>query len=146
MININQPSHKYPENLDFPCTISVQFFVRENKLCCDVFSRSEDIIFGLPYDMGFFSFLNELVYTQLNESGKYNLRLGHTSIKCSFTQIYDQSEKIAEQVLKLSKKKKPFKRQMPFIENAEMTLRDIYNREQNTAIMKWINENADLKN
>lgn len=67
-ININQPMHKIKESKDFPCTLGMQFFVRDNNLCCIVSSRSTDVYTGLPYDMGFFSFVAELVYKDLKEN------------------------------------------------------------------------------
>lgn len=84
-ININQPSHKDMETKDFPCTIGMQFFVRQNHLCCVVSSRSTDIYTGLPYDIGFFSFVTELVYQDLKQRLPYesvkNLQLGYVTMK-----------------------------------------------------------------
>ncbi len=57
-ININQPLHKNLDTKDFPCTLGIQFFVAKNHLCTTVSSRSTDIYTGLPYDMGFFSFVH----------------------------------------------------------------------------------------
>ena len=65
LININQPGHKKIDTKDYPCTIALQFFVRSHHLCCAVSSRSTDIYTGLPYDMGFFAFVTELVYKDL---------------------------------------------------------------------------------
>jgi len=58
LISINQTYHKDRKIRDFPCTIALQFLVRSGYVCCEVMSRSCDIIYGLPYDLGFFSFLN----------------------------------------------------------------------------------------
>lgn len=81
-ININQPMHKFEENKDFPCTLGMQFFIRQNKLCCAIASRSTDIYTGLPYDMGFFSFITELVYKDLKQrlsvEKSSKLNLGYT--------------------------------------------------------------------
>jgi thymidylate synthase len=57
IINYNQPRHKYEGNKDFVCTISQQFVVREDKLDTVVLMRSNDLIFGLTYDMPWFSYL-----------------------------------------------------------------------------------------
>jgi len=42
---------------DVPCTIALQFFIRENALYMTVYMRSNDIWMGVPYDMFSFCFL-----------------------------------------------------------------------------------------
>src|SRR5262249_28419954 len=66
IININQTYHK-SDTRDFPCTIAIQFYIRRAHLICEVSARSTDVVTGLPYDMGFFSFLHELVFCDLRE-------------------------------------------------------------------------------
>jgi thymidylate synthase len=146
LININQLTHKYSANKDFPCAISAQFFVREKTLCCEVSSRSTDVVIGLPYDMGFFSFLNELVYQDLIKGNNDNsqLKLGYTMIKCSFTQIYDKTASKAEEALERSRNGNYPSILMPPIDNAMETLADIYNGTKETRLMEWIFTNADL--
>lgn len=103
-ININQPHHKNPESKDFPCTLGMHFFVHDNNVCCVVSSRSTDVYTGLPYDMGFFAFVTELVYKDLKErlpqekSGK--LKLGYVTMKTQFTQIYDKTREKTLALLK----------------------------------------------
>jgi len=145
-ININQVWHKTSETKDFPCTIGMQFFVKENKLCCSVFSRSTDIYTGLPYDMGFFSFVTELLYQDLKEQLPKEkgdkLALGYVTMKTNFTQIYDKTRDQALQLLK--KKQTKHNHKMPAIENAKKTLNDIYKMTRNTPIIKWIWKNAKM--
>ncbi|HHF4335540.1 thymidylate synthase [Haemophilus influenzae] len=138
IININQAYHK-SDTKDFPCTTAILFFIKENKLFCNVFSRSTDVITGLPYDMGFFSFLHELLFQDLVEEGISDLELGSTTMKTSFTQIY---EKTLNKALGIVNNHKGEKENMPVISNAKQTLLDIYNRTSNTKVMKWIIENA----
>lgn len=59
-ININGIQHK-TNSKDFPCTIGILFRKEKNILNCDILSRSTDVITGLPYDMGFFSVVTELL-------------------------------------------------------------------------------------
>lgn len=145
-ININQPNHKIDTNKDFPCTIGMQFFVRKDYLCCVVSSRSTDIYTGLPYDMGFFSFVTELVYRDLKEKlpedKSKKLKLGFVSMKTNFTQIYDKTRAAALSLL--DSKNDNLNDLMPEIENAQETLKDIYEQTANTPIMKWIYEHAEL--
>lgn len=53
---------KLPQNMeerkginDIPCTIALQFFVRNKKLICITTMRSNDIIYGFMYDVVFFT-------------------------------------------------------------------------------------------
>lgn len=41
---------------DVPCTLTLQFLIRDNKLHCTATMRSNDIWLGMPYD--FFAFMN----------------------------------------------------------------------------------------
>lgn len=145
-ININQPKHKIAENKDFPCTIGMQFFVKKNHLCCVVSSRSTDIYTGLPYDMGFFSFVTELVYKdlkeRLSEDKAKELKLGFVTMKTNFTQIYDKTRDAALALLSCTDTASDDK--MPAIENARDTLKDIYEQTAKTPVMQWIYRHAEL--
>jgi thymidylate synthase len=62
---------------DIACVSTVQFLVRKNKLDLIVTMRSNDIIWGLPYDIFFFSMLQELLSLELNvELGTYYHNVG----------------------------------------------------------------------
>ena len=59
VINYNDPSHKYDDNKDFVCTIAQQFLIRNGFLHCTTMARSNDFIYGLPYDIPWFTFVQE---------------------------------------------------------------------------------------
>ncbi|MDH3001423.1 thymidylate synthase [Chelonobacter oris] len=140
IININQAYHK-DNTKDFPCTTAILFFIKDNKLFCDVLSRSTDLVTGLPYDIGFFSLVHELLYQNLIDYGMNDLELGYTTMKTSFTQIYNKTMDKANYILEnQALNKAEF---MPKIDNANKTLYDIYHKTQHTEIMKWIIENAE---
>lgn len=143
LCNINQPEHKQFETKDFPCAIAAQFLIREGRVCCEVFSRSEDVIIGLPYDVGFFSFLNELVCADLNRFYKTALGLGYTMVRCSFTQIYDRTAHHLPVLLSKSSETHAML-SMPPIDDVESTLQDIRRGTTNSSVVRWIIENAQL--
>ncbi|MDR6903557.1 thymidylate synthase [Rhizobium miluonense] len=143
IININQNYHK-SDTLDFPCTVAIQFYVRGGSLYCEVLSRSTDVVTGLPYDMGFFSFLHELVFNDLIERGIKGLRLGSTIIKASFTQIYDRTFNKAVSVTKKNAViADDLILSMPPIQSASEVLADIYNGTTRTPVVAWITEHAN---
>ncbi|MDI9364246.1 MAG: thymidylate synthase [Flavobacterium sp.] len=58
---------------DVACTCTIQFLVRNNKLDATVYMRSNDIVWGLPNDIFFFTFLQEMLAVELGvELGVYN--------------------------------------------------------------------------
>jgi len=72
IMNYNQPRHKYAEVKDFVCTISQQFIVREEKLDSIVLMRSNDLIYGLTYDIVWFcNLLDEIADILELPIGKY---------------------------------------------------------------------------
>lgn len=64
-ININVPNENVDTTKDEPCTMSIHFMIRKNNLDCTVVMRSNDIWFGFPYDVAFFTELQKYIATQL---------------------------------------------------------------------------------
>lgn len=80
-------------NLDIPCTCTLQFFIRENKLILFVNMRSNDVFVGLPHDIFCFTMLQEIIAKELKvELGEYN----HFISSCHF---YKDDEIKIEQYL-----------------------------------------------
>lgn len=72
VININTPNENVIETKDEPCTISLQFFVRDNKVDLTTVMRSNDIWFGLTFDIIYFTELQKWVADTLGyEYGTY---------------------------------------------------------------------------
>lgn len=65
VININIPNEQLIETKDEPCTIALQFLVRDSKVHCTAMMRSNDIWFGLPYDIVFFTTLQKYIADRL---------------------------------------------------------------------------------
>lgn len=75
------------DNLDIPCTCTLQFFIRDNKLILFVTMRSNDVFVGLPHDIFCFTMLQEIVSKQLGkELGEYHHFIG----SCHY---YEKNEK-----------------------------------------------------
>ena len=72
VININTPNKRVKTTKDEPCTIALQFLIRDNKLNCTGIMRSNDIYLGFPYDVAFFTELQKYVADRLNiKCGSY---------------------------------------------------------------------------
>ena len=73
VMNINVPNENVIETKDEPCTIALQFLIRNNKLTCTTMMRSNDIWFGVPYDVIFFTEIQKYIAMELGiECGDYN--------------------------------------------------------------------------
>lgn len=72
VINFNVPNPNVIETKDEICTIALQFYIRDGKLNCTGIMRSNDIWYGLPYDVVFFTELQKYIAHRLNvEVGTY---------------------------------------------------------------------------
>lgn len=75
LFNLNPVSES--DSKDVACTCSVQFLFRNGRLDATVYMRSNDIIWGLPNDIFFFTMLQELLANELGvEPGVYNHMVG----------------------------------------------------------------------
>lgn len=83
---------------DIPCTVSVQFFIRDNKLYCIDTMRSSDIWLGWPYDVFNFSMMSE--YIRILLSKKYpQLQLGNLYLNAGSQHLYSHNRGGADQAL-----------------------------------------------
>ncbi len=78
---------------DVACVSTAQFLIRNNKLDVIVNMRSNDLIWGLPYDIYLFTMLQELLSLELDvELGKYYHNVGSMH-------IYDRHFDLAKEML-----------------------------------------------
>lgn len=78
---------------EVPCTCTLQFLLRDNKLNMFVFMRSNDAYFGLPHDIFCFTMLQEIVARQIPaQLGNYKHFVGSLH-------LYDNYSKAAQRFL-----------------------------------------------
>lgn len=53
-LHFNRPMHQWNENLDQPCCMNIQFQIRDERLHLYVNMRSNDLVYGVPYNMLYF--------------------------------------------------------------------------------------------
>ena len=72
VIHIRTPDDSLHAVKDVPCTLALQFFIREGKLHLHVNMRSSDIILGIAYDVPAFTTMQEVLANELSvELGEY---------------------------------------------------------------------------
>lgn len=84
---------------DVPCTLSLQFFIRDGRLHLQTLMRSNDIIWGLTYDLFSFTLFQECMLLDLRKHEQFkDLELGtyyHTAGSLHvYERHFEQSEKI----------------------------------------------------
>lgn len=76
------------ESKDIPCTISMQFFIRNNKLNLVTTMRSNDIVLGFTYDVFTFSMVAKAVQLLLAERNTL-VELGTLTVNAGSLHIYE---------------------------------------------------------
>jgi len=92
VIHIRTAQDSFLAKKDVPCTLSLQFFIRDKKLHMIVQMRSNDLILGTALDVPAFTFMQELMALELGvDVGVYY----HTSNSMHvYERHYDMCEKI----------------------------------------------------
>jgi thymidylate synthase len=83
---------------DIPCTVAVQFFIRDGFLHCIDTMRSSDIWLGVPYDVFNFSSLAMQVALALREHGVH-VQLGVLTLQAGSQHLYEVNKDAAQLVL-----------------------------------------------
>jgi len=73
---------------DIPCTVSLQWVIRDNKLCCIANMRSSDAWMGWVYDVFNFSMISAWIAIYLRQHELKNLELGTLYLNAGSQHIY----------------------------------------------------------
>lgn len=94
VININAANAHVITTKDEPCTIALQFMIRDGKLNCTAMMRSNDIWFGFPYDVAFFTELQKYIADRLQV--KYGTYTHFVTSLHLYERNYEDVKKIIE--------------------------------------------------
>jgi thymidylate synthase len=67
-ISILSKDHLLSDTNDVPCTYSLNFRIRKNRLNMSVMMRSQDAVFGMGNDAPCFSFIHEMMFVVLKDT------------------------------------------------------------------------------
>lgn len=93
IMHINTPADMRRKTKDFPCTMSLQFFIREGYLHLINHMRSNDSVWGLGYDVYSFTMMQEMMAIQLG------VDLGEYIHFAGSYHIYDRHFEMMKQIL-----------------------------------------------
>lgn len=94
---LGNPTFQYPDVNDFVCTLSYHFFIRNDKLHMIVNRRSQDIFFGMTFDVPWELSLMQLMCNSLRDTYK-NIELGSYHLNCNSLHCYERNIDILEKM------------------------------------------------
>lgn len=80
-----------PHTKDVPCTVSVQWLIRDGMLHCIDTMRSNDVWLGFPYDVFNFSMLSWHILETMRDEGINDLQLGTLYLNAGSHHIYEKN-------------------------------------------------------
>ncbi len=102
LLIVNEPGDNvqasYEGSKDVPCTLSLQFFIRDRKLVLHAHMRSNDAVWGLTYDLFSFTLFQECMLNELRAAGMTDLTLGDYIHTVGSLHIYDRHFEMASAV------------------------------------------------
>jgi thymidylate synthase len=95
---VANPFFQYEGNKDFICTTNYQFIIRNNCLNMTVNRRSQDIFFGLTYDVPWETLLMQCMLIELKDIYP-DLSMGHYNLHCTSLHLYERNFNTIKEML-----------------------------------------------
>ena len=101
IMHFNRPKDQFIQNLDQPCTVFTQFTVHDGKLNFHSFMRSNDVIYGTPYNLAYFKLLQERMLEYLNNTvcRDNKLQCGYLHHNVTSLHLYENKIDIAKSIV-----------------------------------------------
>lgn len=99
VMHFHRPKDQYKENLDQPCTMYTQYTVEDNKLNFHSNMRSNDIIYGMPYNLAYFKLLQERMLCCLNNVHGMELSMGYLHHNVTSLHLYWDKIHLAKEII-----------------------------------------------
>jgi thymidylate synthase len=100
VLHIRSPHDSILAHKDVPCTLTLQFFIRDDKLHQVASMRSTDIILGLAYDVPAFTIFQELLAGQLTEVLGRPIGLGDYIHVSNSLHLYERHFDMAKAIIR----------------------------------------------
>ena len=98
VMTYNNGGYNFDNNHDYICTQHQAFFIRDNFLKCFIALRSSDSIWGLPYNMIWWSFVQQELYLDLLPVYP-DLKLGNIEVDIYSSHIYSRHYDLVKKML-----------------------------------------------
>ena len=97
-MHFNRPKDQWIHNLDQPCTVYVQMTIVDGKLNIISNMRSNDIIFGTPYNMSYFAKMQKKMVKELSDAS-INVQPGSLFHNVASLHLYEDRLDICESIV-----------------------------------------------
>jgi thymidylate synthase len=98
MVTYNTGAFNWVGNKDYICSQHQAFYIRRGQLDCYIALRSSDAIFGLTYNMPWWSFVHQQLFKRLKRTYP-SLRLGELKVTIYSAHIYKEHYALVERML-----------------------------------------------
>ena len=105
VVHIRSPQDSILAQLDVPCTLSLQFFLRNDCVYMVTSMRSSDVILGLAYDVPAFTIFQELLALQLTKELGRPIGLGSYTHLSASLHVYERHFNMVEKILDEDKRR-----------------------------------------
>lgn len=102
------------QSKDIPCTVAMQFLLRENELNMVTTMRSQDIVLGFTYDVFTFSMVAAAVQRILHERGR-EVTLGTLFVNAGSLHLYESHYEKAQQYIETEKRDPRIKQMIDWV-------------------------------
>lgn len=107
LVLYNDREFFYPENKDLICNQYQHFLIRDNKLECDVGLRSSDAIYGLTFNIPWWSLVHQQMFLILKN--RYpKLELGNIVANIGSSHIYENKWELVKNIVSSSEREYRF--------------------------------------
>lgn len=96
-----------PKTKDVPCTVALQWIIREDKLICNAFMRSSDAWIGHIYDTFTFSAISFHIILNYERLTGKRLFLGPLNLTCGSKHLYEKDLKKAFEIVEVLENRWP---------------------------------------
>lgn len=90
LLKFHKREHLWVGNKDVTCTLTGNFHIRNNKLYFGMRLRSQDVFFGMVFDISFFISLQERMLRELRDKKYPDLELGTYTHACDSLHLYER--------------------------------------------------------
>lgn len=93
IITFHLPQHDWSGSLDTPCTASIQFLIRNNKLVLINHMRSQSAAMVMPYDIFLMTMLQEIMACELGIEASYYIHM------CNSIHFFENEYNLVDEIL-----------------------------------------------
>lgn len=142
VIHVRSPQDSILAKKDVPCTLTLQFFLRNDNLHMVVSMRSSDLILGLAYDVPAFTLFQEILAVQLSERLNRKIGLGEYTHISNSLHIYEKHFDMTEKILNSNERVYPH--EMPALESGSLPIEGLQKFEKACRNVSTKNELYDI--